>query len=97
MARHHDDAVRVAGDDVSWLHGDPGAGDRGVGFPGDVASPENCRMDGGEINRDVEVLQGFAVADRAVGDDPLGAPDLGAEPEDVADGSRGRVAARLDD
>ena len=54
-------------------------------------------MDGGEINRDVEVLQGFAVADRAVGDDALGAPDLGAEREDVADGSRGRVAARLDD
>src|SRR5580693_5432254 len=97
VARYHDDAVRVAGDDVSRLHRDPGAGDRGVGFPGDVASAENRRMDGGEINRDVEVLQGFAVADRAVGDDALGAPDLRAEPEDVADGSRGRVAARLDD
>ena len=88
---------RVAGDDVSRLHGDPGAGDRGVGFPGDVAPAENRRMDSGEINRDVEVLQGFAVAHRAVGDDALGAPDLRAEPEVVADSSRGRVAARLDD
>src|SRR5579863_8295677 len=95
VARHHDDTVRIAGDDVSRLHRDAGTGDRGIRFPRHMTSPENRRMDGGEINRDVEVPQRRTVADRAVSDDALGTPDLGAEREDVADGSRGRVAARL--
>ena len=95
--REHDHAVGVADHDVAGLDRHPGAGHRDLGFPRDVAPAQHGRVDGRVVGRDLQPGQCRAVPDRAVGDDPGRAADLGAQREDVADGARGGVAAGLDD
>ena len=58
---------------------------------------EDGGVRGGVVGGDVQPRESRAVPDRAVGDDAGRAADLGAQPEDVADGAGRGVAAGLDD
>lgn len=97
LRRDHDHAVGVADDQVAGQDERAAAGDRDVRLERVVDQPQHGGVRLKEVRRDVQLREGGAVTDPAVGHDPGRAAERGPRGQDVPDRPGVRLAARVDD